>query len=862
MSKKYIKKIITILTLIAITLVQIVPGTTVYNIAKAADFNGASGTSGDLKWNITAEGYLTIEGKGDYSKDHSVNWASSLLPEWLEYKEYIKSAEVDVQNITSMDYMFYSCASLGRLDLSKTDTSNVTDMSGMFEDCNNLKSLDISSFNTSNVTNMGGMFSGCRSLSSLDISSFNTSNVTNMGGMFSECRSLKSLDLSNFDTSNVTNMAYMFGVCNNLSSFDLSNFDTSNVTDMTYMFGFCNNLTSLDLSNFDTSNVTTMHSMFFRCSNLKNLNLSKFDTSNVTDMNSMFSECGSLTSLDLKNFDTSNVTDMRSMFLKCSNLTSLDLSSFRTKKVGYMRGMFNYCKSLISLDLSLFETENVLEMHGMFEGCTGLKVLDISSFILNLPKEESFRDKGVDFAGLSSLERLNFPANAHFSYDLPSLSGYYWVNDNNEVVTKTARDVAKKVTYTRIKGNGGSVPTPTPGSGDDVNTGIYADSSCVSLAAISARTLFVYGGNVKQPDGSRINYKSRVYYTNLQASNIVTVDKKGKSKVKKGKLVTGITSTSEKPALVKGKVSKDAAAVKVAKASISKGKVKVTAQKEPGSVYLWVMDTGDAGACICAKLTIKAAPSKLQIFAKASSDTNFSSDKKNLYKKDDIGIGNSVKLYVYPTYKENGQMKETKDASYSATVNRQMADYFTVTQDADNPYCFIVKANGLKNNKKTKGKITIQCNENGRKVVFAATAINSVQGISFTSVNGMADNTVSGSAVTSYVIGKSDTDKKTGNFSISINKNNSSFDTTDKVKLYAMGTADGFDKAMMEKGKVKVTSKLSGSQKKLTAKIGSDKKTVTVTAAKKIPAGTTIYYLVFYNNRQGKGYSIVEITAN
>ncbi len=54
----------------------------------------------------------------------------------------------------------------------------------------------------------------------------------------------------------------------------------------------------------------------------------------------------------------------------------------------------------------------------------------------------------------------------------------------------------------------------------------------------------------------------------------------------------------------------------------------------------------------------------------------------------------------------------------------------------------------------------------------------------------------------------------------------------------------------------------STSQKKLTAKIGSDKKTVTVTADKKIPAGTTVYYLVFYNNKQGKGYSIVEITMN
>lgn len=858
MSKKYIKKIITILTLIAITLVQIVPGTTVYNIAKAADFNGASGTSGDLKWNITAEGHLAIEGNGDYSRDYDIGW--TLLPGWLEYREYIKSAEVNVQDITSMVHMFSGCASLSSLDLSKTDTSNVTDMNNMFYNCKSLNSLDLSLFNTGNVTNMMSMFFGCADLNSLDLRSFNTSKVTNMAYMFGGCAKLSILGLSSFNTSNVTNMSYMFSGFG-LSSLDLSNFDTSNVTDMSYMFAGCKSLKSLNLNSFDTGSVQIMSCMFDSCSSLTSLDLSSFNnTSNVLAMNAMFYDCISLTNLNLSSFDTSNVQNMHYMFCGCSSLTSLDLSSFITKKVRDMTSMFCDCSSLTSLDLSSFETDSISDMQNIFGNCTSLTSLDISNFVEN---NGSFI-KGLSFWGLNSLERLDFFGNPHSTYDLPSVNGYYWVNDNNEVVTKTARDVARKVTYTRIKGNGGSVPVPTPvpGYGDDVNTGIYADSSCVSLAAISARTLFVYGGNVKQPDGSRINYKSRVYYTNLQASNIVTVDKKGKSKIKKGKLVTGITNTSEKPALVKGKISKDAAAVKVAKASISKGKVKVTAQKEPGSVYLWVMDTGDAGACICAKLTIKAAPSKLQIFAKASSDTNFSSDKKNLYKKDDIGLGNSVKLYVYPTYKENGQMKETKDASYSATVNSQMADYFTVTQDTDNPYCFIVKANGLKNNKKTKGKITIQCNENGRKAVFAATAINSVQGISFSSVNGMADNTVSGSAVTSYVIGKSDTDKKTGNFDISISKNSSSFDTTDKVKLYAMGTADGFDKAMMEKGKVKITSKPSSSQKKLTAKIGSDKKTVTVTAAKKIPSGTTVYYLVFYNNKQGKGYSIVEITAN
>ena len=87
------------------------------------------------------------------------------------------------------------------------------------------------------------------------------------------------------------------------------------------------------------------------------------------------------------------------------------------------------------------------------------------------------------------------------------------------------------------------------------------------------------------------------------------------------------------------------------------------------------------------------------------------------------------------------------------------------------------------------------------------------------------------------------------------------FETTDKVKLYVMGSADGFDKTMMEKVKVKITSKPYGNQKKLTAKLGSDKKTVTIAAAKKVPAGTSVYYLIFYNNKENKGYKIIKITS-
>ncbi len=108
---------------------------------------------------------------------------------------------------------------------------------------------------------------------------------------------------------------------------------------------------------------------------------------------------------------------------------------------------------------------------------------------------------------------------------------------------------------------------------------------------------------------------------------------------------------------------------------------------------------------------------------------------------------------------------------------------------------------------------------------------------------------------------RSDTNKKTGSFVIATSKSSDSFDTTDKVKIYAMNKEDGFDKAMMEKGKVRITSKPSGNQKKLVANVGSDKKTVTITAAKKIPAQTSVYYLVFYNNKQVKGYSVVKVTT-
>jgi len=217
-------------------------------------------------------------------------WFSNYRGEEIEGLEYLNTSEV-----TNMVYMFSSCYSLKKLDVSKFNTGKVTNFKCMFSDCGSLTSLDVSSFNTENVTNMEKMFFLCKSLTSLDLSNFNTKNVTDMNCMFEKCFNITSINLSKFNTSKVTDMGSMFGECNSLSSIDVTNFNTSNVEEMSWMFSECKSLTTLDLSSFNTEKVTRMRSMFSFSSSLTTIYASeKFVTNNVTESYKMFGGCKAL----------------------------------------------------------------------------------------------------------------------------------------------------------------------------------------------------------------------------------------------------------------------------------------------------------------------------------------------------------------------------------------------------------------------------------------------------------------------------------------------------------------------------------------------------------------------------------------
>ena len=354
---------------------------------------------GHIKWVIDSEGTLTVTGTGDFAPLIDDGKRYKYIP-WYKYNRQIKSAVVNIQEITSTADMFCMCQFMEKVDLKNLDTSNVTDMSRMFFKCASLLELNLEDFETKNVKDMSEMFYGNQSLRLLNISTFNTENTEDMSGMFYNCMLLKELNVSGFKTSKVKNMSEMFGGLETVKELDVSGFDTSNVTNMEGMFEDTN-IPVLDVSGFDTSNVTTMSKMFEYC-DVSILDVSRFDTSNVTNMSCMFAACKKLEKIDLKNFYTENVEYMDGMFSQCESLQEIDISNFTTSKVVNMAHMFRGCKALKKIDLSTMDTRNVTEMNMMFGECTSLKELDLSTFCT-----ENVGSMGYMFNGCSNLEILD-----------------------------------------------------------------------------------------------------------------------------------------------------------------------------------------------------------------------------------------------------------------------------------------------------------------------------------------------------------------------------------------------------------------------------------------------------------------------
>ena len=366
----------------------------------------------------------------------------------------IKGIEnLNTENVTNMNSMFYLCSSLTSLDVTHFNTANVTDMHSMFYFCNKLTSLDVTHFNTANVTDMGDMFRDCWVLASLDVTHFNTANVTDMRSMFFDCSTLTSLDVTHFNTANVEDMSFMFAGCSALTSLDVTHFNTANVTNMKQMFDLCSSLKTIYASDkFVTYAVTESSGMFEGCKSLsgdidwtsdnaadktyakldggyfcdraydrpwvkyadgtltflygykKTLGENEYELNSGTHLPAWIEKKDDITKVVFDaSFANARPTSCFSWFQDFNKLEQIEgIENLNTTNVTEMGSMFYGCSQLTSLDVTHFNTENVVHMENMFINCSSLASLDVTHF-----NTANVTNMGYMFYGCSQLTSLD-----------------------------------------------------------------------------------------------------------------------------------------------------------------------------------------------------------------------------------------------------------------------------------------------------------------------------------------------------------------------------------------------------------------------------------------------------------------------
>ncbi len=430
-------------------------------------------------------------------------------------------------------------------------------------------------------------------------------------------------------------------------------------------------------------------------------------------------------------------------------------------------------------------------------------------------------------------------------------------SSSSKCVTITPGKDGKSATLT-AKRNGTAVITATAAAGKmSVSctvtvTGtaeyenIYLDAAGTIVPDEDDFMVWVNGGNVGATKDTKYNYKVRSLYTDIQASQITTFDSKGREKKKNGKLVAGITLSEEEPTLEKGKiVDKEAAKIAKATVNVKTGLVKVTAQKQTGEVYLWVIDTGDEHNVAYAKITVTAAPAKILL-----NDADYGVGGRTVVKKQTLAIGESMDVFLEPLLASKGT-DIAQGGSYSVTYGKNGENYVSVEPIPGSEYGFQITPVALdaaKAGKTLNVKVNFVCNENNKKASISITVTNPMETIAYEAGNGLtmaADDT--------FTVKYSGTQAQELTLNFTAQETDTGYGTTDKPKIYALSAPNSL--TVNEKGKPVVT-KPTGAAAKLKASFSRDKKSIVIKVPKGLGVGTKAYFALYYNEDCYKVWSV------
>ena len=153
-------------------------------------------------------------------------------------------------NVQQMEYMFQNCYALSTLDFSNFDFKGVKNASYMFSYCNSLKSVGTPTvWNMNECSSVTYMFDQCLSLQNIDLSGMSLAVISSAKNMFRYCRALMDIRFpQNLATTALVSMNGMFYGCYALKTADVSGFNVTKLTDMQNMFYDCTSLVTVDLS--------------------------------------------------------------------------------------------------------------------------------------------------------------------------------------------------------------------------------------------------------------------------------------------------------------------------------------------------------------------------------------------------------------------------------------------------------------------------------------------------------------------------------------------------------------------------------------------------------------------------------------
>ena len=235
----------------------------------------------------------------------------------------------NTSNVTNMEYTFWHCYSLGSVDVADWDVGKVTHFTDMFAGKHNWGNMkvvpEVENWDMSSAVSIRDMFYGCAQIKSLDLSKWDVSNLTDMRHTFADCFNLETINFSGWDTSKLTNLDGTFNDCMSLVDLDMSDFETHNVGTMAQLFEGCASLKTVKgMEKWDTSSLWEVEEMFYtngRGSSLEYVDLSSFDTSKLLETNSMFGGCSELKTIYVGDgWDMSKVTVSGGMFSGCTSL--------------------------------------------------------------------------------------------------------------------------------------------------------------------------------------------------------------------------------------------------------------------------------------------------------------------------------------------------------------------------------------------------------------------------------------------------------------------------------------------------------------------------------------------------------------